>query len=145
MRPLFKSLRHWRLMSALNRLGTAALLGVRAAYLPAKLSPILVLLTTCGKERSTILQAGRALQRVWLQATLSGLAVQPFAAAGLFTLGKMDLGPAFQREVKPLQAMMKDLCPPEQHGVVFLRLGYPPHSSPPRSGCRAAAEFLART
>lgn len=145
MRPLFKGLRHWGLMSAMNRLGTAALLGVRAAYLPARLSPVLVLLTARDAERHTILQAGRALQRVWLQATLFGLAVQPFAAAGLFTLGKMDLGPVFRRDVKPLQAMMEALCPPKQHGLVFLRLGYPPHSSPPCSGRRATAEFLART
>jgi nitroreductase len=145
MRPLFKSLRHWRLMSVMNWLGTAAVLGMRAAYLPARLSPALVLLTARDAERSTIVQAGRALQRVWLQATLSGLAVQPFAAAGLFTLGKMDLGPPFRRDVKPLQAMMEALCPPQQHGLVFLRLGYPPHSSPPRSGRRATVEFLART
>lgn len=143
MRPLFKSLGHWKVMAALNRIGAATLLGFRAADLPARLAPALCLLTVKNVDRTSMVQAGRALQRVWLQATVAGLAVQPFAAAGLFTLGKMELGDSFRRDVLPLQAMMRRLCPPEHRGLLFLRLGYPPKSPPVRAGRRAAAEFAA--
>lgn len=143
MRPLFKALRHWRLMAALNRLGMATLLGFRAAYLPALLSPQLCLLTAASKDRTGMVIAGRALQRTWLQATLAGLAVQPFAAAGLFTLGNMQLNSRFQHDIQPLRALMNALCPPQHHGVLFLRLGNPPQTPPPRGGRRPQGEFAA--
>ncbi|MEO7053103.1 MAG: hypothetical protein ABI128_15695, partial [Rhodanobacter sp.] len=81
LRPIFQALRRPALMSMLNRLGTASALGWRSAWLPIRLSPGLCLLVIPSTTRSDVLNGGRALQRVWLEATLAGLSVQPYAAA----------------------------------------------------------------
>src|SRR3546814_12399512 len=82
-------------MTMLNRLGAASVLGWRSAYLPIRLSPGLCLLVIPSTARSDMLAGGRALQRVWLQATLDGLSVQPYAAAGVLSLGFVPVEQAF--------------------------------------------------
>lgn len=82
MRPLFAALRRWPLMQALTRIGVHHTLGLRAADLPCRLAPHLGLIVCdAAREPLRALGAGRALQRVWLAATLHGLAFQPMAAA----------------------------------------------------------------
>lgn len=122
IRPLFHALRRPGLMATLNRLGAAPLLGFRSAALPARLSPGLCLLATRDTTRPGIVAAGRALERVWLEATLAGLAVQPFAAAGVLALGFINIEPDLQPHIARLQTTMSELCP-DGHGVLFLRLG----------------------
>lgn len=84
MRPLFRALRHWRLMKLLSWLGVHRLLGLRAGWLPCWQAPALGLLTapTPFDDKGAV-AVGAALQRVWLRATLLGLAVQPMAAASV--------------------------------------------------------------
>ena len=69
MRPLFQAMRRPAVMSLFNRLGAASMLGWRSAYLPIRLSPDLCLIVIPSAARSDVLAGGRALQRVWLQAT----------------------------------------------------------------------------
>src|SRR3546814_2366453 len=104
----------------LNRLGAASVLGWRSAYLPIRLSPGLCLLVIPSTARSDMLAGGRALQRVWLQATLDGLSVQPYAAAGVLSLGFVPVEPAFQQPLSRLGPALRDLCAPG-YGLVFLR------------------------
>jgi hypothetical protein len=86
MRNAFALLRHWPLMDALRRLGVHRMLGRRAGWLPCRLAPhIGVFYTRLPHPRGTF-SAGRALERVWLEAERRGLAFQPFAAAPLFAL-----------------------------------------------------------
>ena len=140
MRPVFSMLRRPALMTLFNRLGAASILGWRSAWLPIRLSPGLCLLVIPSTTRADVLAAGRALQRVWLQATLEGLSVQPYAAAGVLSLGFVPIEPAFQRPLSHLRAALGELSAPG-HGLVFLRLGHARSTPRVRSGRRALASF----
>jgi hypothetical protein len=140
VRPVFKLMRRPAVMSMLNRLGAASALGWRSAWLPIRLSPGLCLLVIPSTARSDVLAGGRALQRVWLEATLDGLSVQPYAAAGVLSLGFVPIEPAFQRSLSLLGSALSELCTPG-YGLVFLRLGYARSAPRARSGRRAPASF----
>ncbi|NII10580.1 hypothetical protein [Oleiagrimonas sp. C23AA] len=140
MRPLFQSLRHARAMQMLNLFGAASMLGWRSAGLPLKLSPGLCLLVTAGKERADVVAGGRALQRVWLEATLAGLSVQPYAAAGVLGLGFIPIESRYQDALSQLGDAMDALCAPG-YGLVFLRLGYARSAVAFRNGRRALSSF----
>ena len=131
MRPLFQAMRRPAVMSLFNHLGAASMLGWRSAYLPIRLSPGLCLIVIPSAARSDVLAGGRALQRVWLQATLDGLSVQPYAAAGV---------PALQPPLSRLGLALRDLCAPG-YGLVFLRLGHARSAPRHRGGRRALASF----
>ncbi len=140
MRPLFQALRRPAVMSTLNRVGAASSLGFRSAWLPIRLSPGLCALVIPSTARSDVLAGGRALQRVWLQATLDGLSVQPYAAAGVLSLGFVAIEPAFQTALSGLGSRLGALCG-AGHGLVFLRLGYARSAISMRNGRRAPASF----
>jgi nitroreductase len=140
LRPVFQLLRRPAAMAAFNRLGAAPVLGFRSAGLPLRLSPGLSLLAAPSAARADVLAGGRALQRVWLQATLEGLSLQPYAAAGVLSLGFVSVEPRFQQTVSRLRSDMRRLCP-RGYGLVFLRLGYA-RSAPVRSSLRRkSADF----
>ncbi|GAA0889610.1 hypothetical protein [Rhodanobacter soli] len=140
LRPVFQAMRRPAVMTMLNRLGAASVLGWRSAWLPIRLSPGLCLLVIPSTARSDVLAGGRALQRVWLEATLNGLSVQPYAAAGVLSLGFVPVEPAFQQPLSRLGSAMHDLCAPG-YGLVFLRFGYARSALRARSGRRAPASF----
>lgn len=140
MRPIFQAMRHPAVMRTFNRLGAASMLGWRSAWLPIRLSPGLCLIVIPSAARSDVLAGGRALQRVWLQATLEGLSVQPYAAAGVLGLGLVPIEPALQPSFSHLGSALRDLCAPG-YGLVFLRLGHARSAPRHRSGRRALASF----
>ena len=140
MRPIFQAMRRPGLMTMFNRLGAASILGLRSAWLPIRLSPGLCLIVTPSKTRSDVLAGGRALQRVWLQATLEGLSVQPYAAAGVLGLGFVPIETAFEQPLSRLRSALGDLCG-TGYGLVFLRLGYARSAPRARSGRRELASF----
>jgi len=140
MRPVFQAMRRPALMGAFNRLGAASMLGWRSATLPIRLSPGLCLIVIPSTARSDVLAGGRALQRVWLEATLAGLSVQPYAAAGVIGLGLVPIEPALQPSLARLGSALRELCAPGC-GLVFLRLGYARSAVRHRSGRRALASF----
>lgn len=140
MRPVFQAMRRPAVMSMLNRLGAASMLGWRSAWLPIRLSPGLCLLVIPSTARSDVLAGGRALQRVWLQATLDGLSLQPYAAAGVLSLGFASIEPDFQRPLSRLKSALSNLSAPG-HGLVFLRLGRARSAPRGRSGRRSLASF----
>ncbi len=144
LRPVFQGMRRPAVMSMFNRVGAASILGWRSAYLPIRLSPGLCLLVIPSTERSDVLAGGRALQRVWLEATLEGLSVQPYAAAGLLSLGFVPIEPAFHPSLSRLRSALGELCP-SGHGLVFLRLGYARSAPRVRGGRRAPASFDVRS
>lgn len=140
LRPVFQAMRRPGVMAALNRLGAAKMLGWRSAWLPIRLSPGLCLIVIPSTARPDVLAGGRALQRVWLQATLEGLSVQPYAAAGVLSLGFVPVEPTFRQPLLRLREALHNLCAPG-YGLVFLRLGHARSTSPDRSGRRAPASF----
>ena len=140
MRPVFQAMRRPALMRTLNRLGAARMLGWRSAYLPLRLSPGLCLIVIPSTARSDVLAGGRALQRVWLEATFAGLSVQPHAAAGVLGLGLVLIEPDLQPSLSRLESSLRELCA-QGRGLVFLRLGYARSTLRHRSGRRALASF----
>jgi hypothetical protein len=140
MRPIFQAMRRPAVMTMFNRLGAALVLGWRSAWLPIRLSPGLCLVVIPSRTRLDVLAGGRALERVWLQATQDGLSVQPYAAAGVLGLGFVPIEAAFQPALSQLRSALTNLCGAGQ-GLVFLRLGYTRSAPRHRSGRRELASF----
>lgn len=127
LRPMFASLRHWPLMRALQLVGTHRVLGLRAGDLPCRLAPHLAAVFAHGpSDDAAALQAGRSLQRLWLAATLEGLALQPFAAAVALTrqaAGDGWVAPAVQAR---LVGLLERLVDAPRRPYMLLRLGRAP-------------------
>jgi hypothetical protein len=83
MRPMFKLLRHWKLMRPLTWIGVHRMLGLRAGWLPAWQAPALGLLVSSLPVEEGACAVGAALERLWLQASLLELALQPLAASAV--------------------------------------------------------------
>ncbi len=133
MRLPFAWLRHWRLMRAANVLGAHFALGVRSGYLPCALAPHIALLMLKGANRdATDVQAGRAMQRLWLATEQHGLAFQPMAAATVLRrqINAPDWVSAStqNRLEKRLQALGAelDVNDPTARPYMFFRLGRAP-------------------
>ena len=86
LRPLFALLRYWPVMRALQFFGAHVMIGARASYVPCRFSPHLVVITAKTNSDDSAINAGKALQRVWLRAAALGIAVQPLAASALYAL-----------------------------------------------------------
>lgn len=85
MRPMFRGLRHWRVLRLLRTVGMHHALGLRAAYLPCRLAPHVGALTTSLDLASGALTAGAVFERIWLRTTLLGAELQPFAASAVLS------------------------------------------------------------
>jgi hypothetical protein len=141
MRPLFKALRSWPVMRALNLVGTHRFIGLRGAYLPCRTAPHLcALATNLDLDRGAV-AVGRALERVWLRAAAFGVAFQPFAGAALLALeGYRDVEVTTRQR---LNAGWARLCPDSTPLMVF-RMGR--SALPPvRTSRPGVAELLDRT
>lgn len=139
MRPLFRGLRHWTVMKYLNWIGASTILGFRSAVLPAMLSPQLCLLATEKSDRTSIIQAGQALERFWLSATEQHLTVQPYAAPGILSLGYVE--PRTGRDkIAHLKQLMAQLTE-NGNGLIFFRLGHTKKTTPFRTERRSPASF----
>jgi nitroreductase len=86
LRPAFALLRHWPVMRVVNLIGGYRLLGWRAADLPCRFAPHLAAITVREVGDGSVFAAGRALQRLWLEATRLGMVLQPMAASALYAL-----------------------------------------------------------
>ena len=111
MRLPFALMRHWSVMRAANWVGAHVLLGLRAGYLPCALAPHIGLILASGqREDLGNLQAGRALQRVWLSATAEGLAMQPMAAVTALIRQRPGSGWVSSGVKARLQQLVQELC-----------------------------------
>lgn len=124
MRWAFAQLRHWPLMNVLRLVGVHKLLGLRAAYLPARLAPHRGVLSTERPLHEGAPAVGRALQRIWLEAARLELAMQPLAGAALLALADYrEVGQATRELLRQGWAALTDQTP-----LLVLRLG---HASTP--------------
>jgi len=135
LKPAFKALRHWGFMRTLNFLGVNHLIGFRSAVLPNLLSPGLCLLSLSKTDRPAIIKAGRALERIWLTANTQGLAVQPFAAAGVLSLGFSQLEQRHAHIPQKIASAMQKLDN-NHYGLIFIRMGRAKQGIQPSSGRR---------
>lgn len=91
LRPIFALLRHWPLMRLANLLGAHYVLGWRACDLPCRLAPHLGLLSVKKSDDQSVLDAGRAFQRLWLTITGQGRVLQPMPASAIFALERTSV------------------------------------------------------
>ena len=127
--PLFKQMKKWSVMNFVNKIGGAAMLGFRSVRIPILFSPALVLITMKGNDRLSVIRTGRAIQRVWLEASKQGLSVQPYAAPGIFSLGHIACENEFAPQLKSVAKKMHIIVNSENladnnYGLMFLRIGY---------------------
>lgn len=131
----FSALRHWWVQRAANLVGAHRLIGLRSADLPCRLAPHLCAIVAQGEDEPAAIQAGRLLQRVWLQATLLGLSVQMYAASTIYALDKSTaIGEALRGR---LASGWKELCPHARPFIVF-RMGRATQPSAPATRPPAA-------
>lgn len=121
--PMFKQLKKWKVMNWLNKIGGYAMLGFRSVKVPILFSPALLLVKVDKKDRVSVIEGGRAIQRVWLQAHQHGLSVQPYAAPGIFSLGYIESEEEFKPELSQIAKKMRNVVS-SGYGLMFLRLGY---------------------
>jgi hypothetical protein len=80
-------------------------------------------------DRLSVIKAGQAIQRVWLQATKLGLSVQPYAAPGIFSLGYIACENDFKTQLDAVAKQMHAIGnsnnrDEKEYGIMFLRIGY---------------------
>lgn len=123
LRPLFAALRHWPIMRAANALGAHRMLGLRAAALPGRLAPDMLLITVKATDDDAIFEAGRGLQRTWLGLTKLGRVAQPLPSAALYALPEACddgiPGPLQRRLADGWRSHVPDAIP-----LVAMRIGH---------------------
>ncbi len=82
-RLMFPAFKRWNTVRILNKLALSRIVGLKG-WVNCRNSSALGIVTVKENSPQGFLNAGRAVQRVWLQATLDGLAFQP--VTGLFFL-----------------------------------------------------------
>lgn len=140
MRPFFKALKNWSLMNLLNKIGVYKIMGVRAAWLPVKLTTDLVLLTSKNNDRTAIINAGRFMQRIWLTATQEEIAVQPFAAACIYSQQFINISSEFNNASKEIKTTLDELTNGD-YGIMFLRMGVSSKNLDPKISRRDIESF----
>ncbi len=126
LRAPFAALRRWTFMRRLVPLGIHRALGLRAADLPSRWAPQIGFIVGESQDPSLASVAvGRALERVWLAATLEGLAFQPLAAATALAQQSAGNGWVSPRAQARLHALLAHLSgghakPPG----MFFRVGF---------------------
>ena len=72
----FPFMRFWWFVKANNYLGLSRIIGLKCWW-NCRNASILGMVSIKGNDKLAFVQGGRAIQRVWLEATLQGLAIQP--------------------------------------------------------------------
>ena len=72
----FPLMRFWWFVKASNYLGLSRIIGLKCWW-NCRNASILGMVSIKGNDKLAFVQGGRAIQRVWLEATLQGLAIQP--------------------------------------------------------------------
>lgn len=117
----FRLLSRWSAQRFANLLGAHHVMAIRGAALPGLLAPHLCAIAVSGSDVWVgAINAGRALQRVWLRATTLGLSVQVLAASALYALDGFSQVPIALRN--GLRATWSQLCP-DAVPYAVLRMG----------------------
>jgi hypothetical protein len=122
LRSAFALLRHWPVMRVVNLIGGYRLLGWRAADLPCRFAPHLAAISVRDTDDGSVFQAGRALQRVWLEVTRLGQSIQPMPASALYALEGAKHEGIPDKLQKRLQQTWSALLPGRAPVIIF-RMG----------------------
>ncbi len=123
-------LRHWMVVRFLNRFGLSQSIATQSARVYAASSAIGIL-TIPADTDDQFLEAGRALQRLWLTATSVGVSMQPVTAlpylaqrvrahdAGDLSSQQQELILACDEQIRTLGTVH-----PSEHIAMIVRMGY---------------------
>lgn len=129
-RALSRFLADWRRMAFLNRLGAYKLLARIEAAQFRRAGAIVAIV---GKESdpSSWLEAGRLMERVWLELTQNGLAVQPYFVLPdqLYRLKTNTIPLPFEEEARKLAEAGTDILA-RRALFMLLRVGFPTREVP---------------
>lgn len=122
-------LRSWHLMRRLNRIGLSRMLSM-ASVLQTWRTGAIGLLTSADGNSLGYLQAGRALQRVWLKATQLRLAFHPLGSVPIFFsrlrgCNGEGINQQHRVELNSLAGELGNIVPEsrQRHFVLLFRLG----------------------
>jgi len=73
---IFPLMRFWSFVKCANYVGLAKIIGLKCWW-NCHTASVLGMVSIKGNDKFAFVQAGRAVQRLWLQATLEGLSLQP--------------------------------------------------------------------
>lgn len=138
--PLMRWLRPWERMALLNRFGLSRLFA-RNSFAQIVRSGAVGLVTVDRPDAVGFVEAGRALQRIWLAATGLDLAAQPVGALPLFlrrleVLGEESFDARHGTQLRKAKNEFINLYPDARDRVpaILLRVG---HCGPPSArSCR---------
>ncbi|MEZ6138615.1 MAG: hypothetical protein R3C53_27340 [Pirellulaceae bacterium] len=120
---VLRALRPWATMSFLNRFGLSKLLSVPSMNLVRR-SGAIGFVYLSDRSTQSMIAGGRAMQRIWLQATQLGLAIQPLGSLPIFLANESlpsELSPLGER----IQMRSKQLTPAPDHFLqMAFRIGY---------------------
>jgi hypothetical protein len=141
--PGFYCVSKWKILKLLNKLGASRLLAHKSVTQPLRHSPALLLLSSAATDRSSIIEAGRQMQRVWLKCTESGLAVQIYAAPGVLSLVKPVTTGQHVAVLEQVAENLSKITGKDWYALIFFRIGRV-SGSPERSG-RCSIENIQRS
>jgi nitroreductase len=127
-RLLFKKLKHWRLLSMLNRIKISRVIALGSANVYAA-SAAIGMLTIPDDAPQTFVRAGMAFERFWLTATGRGISLQPVTALAYLAerihAGEGGLSPLHAGQIMAAQKKINELFlnPPGVIAMMF-RMGY---------------------
>ncbi len=139
-RPGFRLLGSWQWARLLTALGLSRTLPSRARRIYQR-SGAIALLATNGRRPEDFVRAGEVLERIWLTATLRGVALQPitgitFLLLRLSLAGGAGLSPQHRRLLEQRSQDFRQIFPAAVHEtpVMLFRLGLapPPSARAPR-------------
>lgn len=146
---VLKSLRRWSAARAASHVGLSRAIAASLAALLRKVGAI-CLVTARRRSPAGYMEAGRAMQRIWLAATAQGLAVHPFGALPQY-LTKVQVEPdtflpkhaaVLRRNLERFRALFPGAR--DEHPGIVLRIGQPV-GPPSARNVRLPAEQLVRS
>ena len=146
-RFFFKLMSSWPVMKAMNLLKASAALGFYT-QLQMKTSQAAGLLITSDSRPLDYTRGGEVMERIWHEATVQGIAMQPMEALPIFIVNwKLNQVQDFSEKQKRLLLQLKEKFESlfqlqEKNGLVMLwRVGYAPAPSA-RSNRRPIQSFI---
>ncbi len=137
---LFRVIRHWPVMRALNAIGFPTLAAKSNAAVYAQ-SGAIVGVFVPDTSRESYIAAGRCMQHIWLTATSHGLAAQPLAgliylAEYVATSDDPEIPDSRKRRIRSAMTELESVFTSTNSMAMMLRVGTPKRQATARSARR---------
>src|SRR5512138_352730 len=145
---LARQLQHWSVNSAVSKLGLGRLVALQLSSKLRK-SGAMCLVTARRRDRAGYMEAGRAMERLWLEATKQGLSIHPYGVLPQYlTKAEMEPETFLPRHVAVIRSHREPFCSifpkaKDEYPAIVLRVGQARRQSA-RSAFRLKAEEITR-